>query len=163
MILAAKIALACAGTVVAGTTVLCSGGFLRVNITERGPEPHHMNVIAPAMLVPIAVRLGSHFQPRRKIDEAADKLQPWMPVIHTALTELNSLDDMTLVEVSESGDHVRVEKVGSAIVVDVDDKDTVVHISAPIRAISSTIQQIADAADSADNADANDSRNSSDR
>jgi hypothetical protein len=33
-------------------------------------------------------------------------------------------------------------------VVDVEDTDAVVHISAPIRAISSTIQQIADAADS---------------
>jgi hypothetical protein len=163
MILAAKIALACAGTVVAGTTVLCSEGFLRVNVTQRGSEPHHINVIAPAMLVPIAIRFASHFETRRKIDEAADKLEPWAPTIRAALTELNNLDDMTLVEVSEPGDHVRVEKIGSAIVVDVDDKDTVVHVSAPIRAISSTVQQIADAADSPDSADESDSRSGSNR
>ncbi len=154
MMLAAKIALACAGTVVAGTTVLCSEGFLRVNVTERGPDPHHINVIAPAMLVPIAVHIASHLGSRQQIDQAAEKIQPWAPTIRTALSELNDLDDMTLVEVSEPGDHVSVEKVGSAIVIDVDDKDATVRISAPIRAISSAIRQIADAADAdADPAD----------
>jgi hypothetical protein len=148
MILAAKIALACAGTVVAGTTVLCSEGFLRVNVTERGPEPHHINVIAPAMLVPIAVHIASHLGSRQQIDQAAEKIQPWAPTIRAALSELNDLDDMTLIEVSEPGDHVSVEKVGSEIVIDVDDKDATVHVSAPIRAISSKIRQIADTADS---------------
>jgi hypothetical protein len=148
MILAAKVALVCAGTVVAGTTMLCSEGFLRVKVTERGAQPHHIDVIAPAMLVPIAARFASHFAPRQKMAEASDKLQPWVPTIRTALSELSSLDDMTLVDVSEPGDHVRMEKIGSSIVVDVEDTDAVVHISAPIRAISSTVQQIADAADS---------------
>src|SRR5579872_489530 len=157
MILAAKIALACAGTVVAGTTVLCSEGFLRVNVTERGSAPHHINVIAPALLVPLAVRFASHFETRRSIDEAADKLESWAPTIRAALTQLNNLDDMTLVEVNETGDHVRVEKIGSAIVVDVDDKDATVHVSAPIRAISATVQQIADAADADTSAEATDS------
>jgi hypothetical protein len=149
MILAAKIALACAGTVVAGTTVLCSEGFLSVNVTERGLEPHHINVVAPAMLVPIAVNIASHLGSRQQIDDARDKIQPWEPTIRAALGELNDLDDMTLVEVNEPGDHVSVEKVGSAIVIDVDDKDATVHVSAPIRAISSAMGQIADGADSA--------------
>jgi hypothetical protein len=149
MILAAKIALACAGTVVAGTTVLCSEGFLRVNVTENGPEPHHINLVAPAMLVPIAVHIASHLGSQQQIDEATDKIQPWAPTIRTALSELNDLDDMTLIEVSEPGDHVRVQKVGSAVVIDVDDKDATVHVSAPIRAISSAMRQIADRAGSA--------------
>lgn len=149
MILAAKIALACAGTVVAGTTVLCSEGFLRVNVTERGPEPHHINVTAPAMLVPIAVHIASHLGSRQQIDDAAAKIQPWAPTIRAAPSELNDLDDMTLVQVSEPDDHVSVEKVGSELVIDVDDKDATVHVSAPIRAISSAIRQIADAADAA--------------
>src|ERR1700682_1152255 len=118
MILAAKVALACAGTVVAGTTMLCSEGFLRVNVTERGAQPHHINVMAPAMLVPIAVHVASHFAPRQKIEDAAGKTDPLMPTIRMALSELNRLDDMTLVEVNEPGDHVRVEKIGSSIVVD---------------------------------------------
>ncbi len=157
MILAAKVALVCAGTVVAGATMLCSDGFLRVNVTERGPEPHHINVMAPAMLVPIAAQFASHFGPRHKIEDAADKIEPWAPAIRAALGELNNLDDMTLVEVSEPGDHVRVEKVGSSIVIDVEDEDATVHVSAPIRAISSAIRQIADTADSA--ADSADSPN----
>jgi hypothetical protein len=148
MILAAKVALVCAGTIVAGAGALCSEGFLRVNVTERGPQSHHIDVIAPAMLVPIAVHVASHFAPRQKLEEAADNIEPWMPTIREALGELNKLDDMTLVDVTEPGEHVRVEKIGGSIVVDVEDGGNTVHVSAPIRAISSTIQQVADADDS---------------
>ena len=149
MILAAKVALVCTGTVVAGATMLCSEGFLRVNVTERGPETHHINVMAPAMLVPIAVHLASYFAPSNKIEVTGERIEPWVPTIRAAIGELNNLDDMTLVEVNEPGDHVRIEKVGSSIVIEVDDQDATVHVSAPIRAISSAVRQIADAADSA--------------
>ena len=132
----------------------CVANLLRVNVTERGSEPHHINAVAPAMLVPIAFHIASHLGSRQQIDDAAGKIQPWAPTIRAALSELSDLDDMTLVEVSEPDDHVSVEKVGGEIVIDVDDKDASVHVSAPIRAISSAIRQIADAADAtADPAD----------
>jgi hypothetical protein len=38
---------------------------------------------------------------------------------------------------------VVVAKKGGAVVVDVNDRDETVHVSAPIRAISSTIEQVA--------------------
>ena len=152
MILAAKVALVCAGTVVAGAAVLCSEGFLRVNVTRaRRGRPHHINVTAPAMLVPIAVAFATHLKSREKIADAAEKIEPWVPTIRAALAQLNDVDDMTLVDVTEPGQHVRVSKSGGAIVVDVDDKDADVHVSAPIRAISSTIREIADSATSPDN------------
>jgi hypothetical protein len=144
MILIAKVAIACAGTLVAGTALICSEGFLRVNVTERSPESHHVDVIAPAMLVPIAVDIATHFAEKRKMEEAADQLEPWMPTIRATLSGLSRLDDMTLVEVNEPGQHVRVSKFGGSIIVDVDNKDDVVHVSAPIRAISSTIREVAD-------------------
>jgi hypothetical protein len=152
MIVAAKVALVCAGTVVAGTTVLCSEGFLRVNVTERGRDPHHINVMAPAMLVPIAVHFASHFGSRQQIGDATEKIQPWVPTIRAALDELDNLDDMTLVEVNEPGDHARIEKVDSSMVIEVDDPDATVHVSAPILALSSSMRQIADAADTASSA-----------
>jgi hypothetical protein len=45
--------------------------------------------------------------------------------------------------VKEPGQHVRVTKEGGSIVVDVEDHDDTVHVSTPIRAISSTIEQLA--------------------
>jgi hypothetical protein len=139
VILLGKIALGIVGTAVAGVGVLCSEGMIEVKVVERQPEVHHVYVIAPAMLVPIGMR----FAPQRDLSRAAVQIRPWMPTIHAALDQLRESDDVTLVEVKEPGEHVRVAKEGGSIVVDVQDENETVHVSTPIRAISSTIEQLA--------------------
>ena len=139
MILLGKIALGIVGTAVAGVGVLCSEGMIEVKVVERKPEVHHVYVIAPAMLVPI----GMHFAPQRDLSHAAAQIRPWLPTIRAALDQLRESDDVTLVEVKEPGEHVRVAKEGGSIVVDVQDENETVHVSTPIRAISSTIEQLA--------------------
>lgn len=144
MVLLGKIALGVVGTAVAGVGILCSDGMIEVKVVERQPEVHHVYVIAPAMLVPI----GMHFAPRRELSRAAAQIQPWMPTIRAALDQLREGGDVTLVEVKEPGEHVRVAKQGGSIVVDVEDRDDTVHVSAPLRAISSTVEQLAASAPS---------------
>ena len=139
MVLFGKIALGIVGTAVAGLGLLCSEGLIEVKVVERAPEVHHLYVIAPAMLAPI----GMHFAPRRDLSHAAAEIKPWLPTIRAALEQLRDTDDVTLVEVREPGEHVRVSKEGGSIVVDVEDQDDTVHVSTPIRAISSTIEQLA--------------------
>jgi hypothetical protein len=139
VILLGKIALGIVGTAVAGVGVLCSEGMIEVKVVERQPEVHHVYVIAPAMLVPI----GMHFAPQRDLSRAAAQIRPWLPTIRAALDQLRESDDVTLVEVKEPAEHVRVAKEGGSIVVDVQDEDETVHVSTPIRAISSTIEQLA--------------------
>jgi hypothetical protein len=139
VILFGKIALGIVGTAVAGVGVLCSEGMIEVKVVERQPEVHHVYVIAPAMLVPI----GMHFAPQRDLSRVAAQIRPWMPTIRAALDQLRESDDVTLVEVKEPGEHVRVAKEGGSIVVDVQDENETVHVSTPIRAISSTIEQLA--------------------
>jgi len=139
VILLGKIALGIVGTALAGVGVLCSEGMIEVKVVERQPEVHHVYVIAPAMLVPI----GMHFAPQRDLSRAAAQIRPWLPTIRAALDQLRETDDVTLVEVKEPGEHVRVAKEGGSIVVDVQDEDETVHVSTPIRAISSTIEQLA--------------------
>ncbi|HXO00015.1 MAG TPA: hypothetical protein VN881_13145 [Candidatus Acidoferrales bacterium] len=144
MVLLGKVALGIVGTAVAGVGVLCSEGMIEVKVVERQPEVHHVYVIAPAMLVPI----GMHFAPQRKLSHAAAQIRPWLPTIRAALEQLRESDDLTLVEVKEPGEHVRVAKQGGSIVVDVEDRDDTVHVSTPIRVISSTIEQLAASAPS---------------
>jgi hypothetical protein len=139
VILLGKITLGIVGTAVAGVGVLCSEGMIEVKVVERQPEVHHVYVIAPAMLVPI----GMHFAPQRDLSRAAAQIRPWLPTIRAALEQLRESDDVTLVEVKEPGEHVRVAKEGGSIVVDVQDENETVHVSTPIRAISSTIEQLA--------------------
>jgi hypothetical protein len=139
MILLGKVALGIAGTALAGVGLICSEGMIEVNVVEKQPEAHHVYVLAPAMLMPI----GMHFVPSRKLGRAAMELRPWMPTIRAALDQLRAGEDMTLVDVREPGQHVLVTKDGGSMVVDVTDKDETVHVSAPIRAIESTIEQVA--------------------
>jgi hypothetical protein len=140
MILLAKIALGTAAVGLASVGVLFSEGVVNVRVVEKKPQGVHIHVIAPAMLAPIAVYL----MPRRTLASAARQIQPNMRAIRAALDGLRDSDDVVLVEVKEPGEHVEVATSGGSIVVDVDDAGESVHVSAPIRAISSTVDQLAD-------------------
>jgi hypothetical protein len=144
MILLGKIALGTAGVALAGASVLCSEGVVHVKVIEKEPQGHHINVIAPAILAPIAV----HFAPQRDLAQATREIQPYMPTIRAALAGLRDTDDVVFVEVKKPGEHVQVRKSGGSIVVDVDDAGETVHVSAPIRAISSTVEQLVAASSS---------------
>jgi hypothetical protein len=139
MVLLGKVALGIAGSALAGLGLICSEGIIEVNVVEKQPEAHHVYVLAPAMLLPITM----HFVPSRKLGHAAAEIKPWMPTIRAALEQLRASEDVTLVEVREPGQHVLVAKSGGSVVVDVTDNDDIVHVSTPIRAIESTVEQLA--------------------
>ncbi len=133
-----KIVLGMAGTALAGAGLLCSEGLVQVNVRETQPESHHVYVVAPAMLMPIAMRLV----PKNDLTDASQQIQPYMPVIRAAMDGLRDIDDVTLVEVKDLNENVRVDKRGGNVVVDVKDENDTVHVSVPIRAISSTLEQL---------------------
>jgi hypothetical protein len=160
MILFGKIVLGMAGVGLAGASVLCSDGFVNVNVIAKQPQGPHIHVIAPAMLAPIAVRLAPVAvrlsspaarvaspavspDPQCVMAQAQWQIREKLPFIDAALADLRDADDFTLVEVDAPGEHVQVSKSGSSIVVDVDNADATVHVSAPIRALASTINQLA--------------------
>jgi hypothetical protein len=142
MLLLGKIALGFAGTAVAGVGLLCSEGMIQVNVIEKRPEGHHIHVMAPALPLPI----GMHFAPKENIAEASAEIQPWLPAIRAALAQLRECDDFAFVEVKEPGQQVRVAKSGGSLVVDVNSEEESVHVSAPIRAMSSAVEELAAAA-----------------
>jgi hypothetical protein len=139
MILLGKIALGMTGTMLAGLGLVCSEGMIEVNVVEKQPEVHHVYVLAPAMLVPIA----AHFIPRHDLGEAARQLGPYMPTIRAAMGQLRECDDFVLVDVKDRDEHVEVQKLGASLVVDVKDQNETVHVSTPIRTITSTLEQLA--------------------
>jgi len=139
MILLGKVVLGMAGVGLAGASVLCSEGLVHVKVIEKQPQGVHINIIAPAMLAPIAVRLA----PQRELAQAARQIQPYMPVIRAALDGLHDSEDVVLVDVTEPGEHVEVSKSGGSIIVDVENEEETVHVSTPVRAISSTVEQFA--------------------
>lgn len=138
MILLGKIALGMFGAVVAGAGLLCSEGFVDVNVMQHRDSPPHIHVIAPAMLAPIAVSL----MPNGKLADAREQIRPWLPTIRAALDGLRDAPEMTLVEVSDPDEYVNVAKRNGEIVVDVANREETVHVSVPIRAIHSTVDAV---------------------
>ncbi|MBO0910774.1 MAG: hypothetical protein J2P13_03180, partial [Acidobacteria bacterium] len=53
--------------------------------------------------------------------------------------------DGVLVEVEDATDHVLITKRAGSIVVDVNDRNDVVHVSVPLRAARTAIHRIAEA------------------
>ena len=139
MILLGKVGMAIAGTALAGAGIICSEGMISVNVETRSPEKHHVFVVGPAMLVLIAM----HFIPKEHLADHTQEILPWLPTIRASLDALSEADDITFVEVKEPGQKVRVAKSGGSIVVDVNDNDETVHVSTPIRAMSSAIEELA--------------------
>lgn len=59
-----------------------------------------------------------------------------------AAQELAKCPDTVLVEVKDGREHVRVEKRGGRLLVDVDSPREEVHISLPLRTVVSVIREI---------------------
>lgn len=135
----AKVALGMLGTVVAVGAVLSSEGIVTVRVREKKPNGSRVFVAAPAMIVPIGLR----FVPKKNLQQAAAELRPWLPTIRVATRELEKCADSTLVEVIDATDHVQILKRGRSIVVDVDDPEETVHVSAPLGALRHAIEQLA--------------------
>jgi hypothetical protein len=143
MLVLGKIALGMAAATVGATGLLCSEGFVNVKVVGHGHDHEHVHVIAPAILAPIIVRVA----PVAQLNHAADKLDPWLPTVRAALDGLDNAPDMTLVEVSDPDDFVQVTKSDGSVVVDVANRDQSVHVSAPLRAIGSTVEALASRSD----------------
>jgi hypothetical protein len=139
MILLGKIAVGLVGTAFAGAGLLCSEGFVDVNVVQHHPNAPHIHVIAPAILAPIALRII----PSYKLGRAGDQIQPWLPTIRAALDGLSDAPDLTLVEVSNPDQYVHVAKEDGDIIVDVANPEETVHVSVPLRAIGSSAEALA--------------------
>jgi hypothetical protein len=139
MILLAKLALGGLGTIVTAGAMISSEGFVSVRVHEKKADGTHLSIIVPA----VVIDEGLQFVPREHLQDASEKLRPWLPTIHATIDAMRAEKDTTIVEVTEQDQHVIVATRNGAIVVDVDDEGETVHVSAPMRAIDNVVDQIA--------------------
>ena len=139
MLLIGKILLGAAGTVVAMGAVVSSEGFVNVKVHEKKSDGVHLHIIAPVLLM----NAGLHFVPRHHLQEASEKIQPWVPLIDAAVQGLKESDDVDLVEVTQPDQHVKVATSGGSIVVDVTNEEDDVHVSLPLSEINRVVHEIA--------------------
>jgi hypothetical protein len=119
--------------------LVCSMGAVRVEVRSKTPGGEHFRLIAPAVVLPV----GAMLVPTGKIREASRQLQPWLPTIQAATEELMHCPDATFVQVDNRIEHVKIAKVGGALVIDVDDEGETVHVSVPLRAAAYACNHLA--------------------
>lgn len=139
MVFLAKLGIGVLGTAMVSGAALSSEGFIHVKVHEKQPDGTHLTLVVPAVLAPIALS----FIPRPRLAQASADLRPYLPAIDASIPALEDCPDQVLVEVTDPGEHVTIEKSGRSIVVDVNDHEDLVHVSVPLRAAHSAIREIA--------------------
>ncbi|MBO0912511.1 MAG: hypothetical protein J2P13_12030, partial [Acidobacteria bacterium] len=125
MIFQAKLGIGILGGALVGAAALSSEGFIGVRIDEKRPEGTHMNLLVPAALATAAF----NFVPDHDLACPSRELRPYLPVIDAVIPALAESADGVLVEVEDATDHVLITKRAGSIVVDVNDRNDVVHVS----------------------------------
>lgn len=125
-------------TALIGGAVLFSEGTVVVNVKEKKPEGHQVFVVAPATLATWGVR----FVPEEHLRNMPPEARQALPAVIAAARELENIPDAVLVEVENNREHVKIEKRGSDLVVDVDSDKETVHVSIPLRAVRHTIENL---------------------
>jgi len=146
-----KLMMGAAYTTMIGGAVLFHEGAITVNVKEMhaGKEPQHVFVIAPAAVVPWAIKMI----PERHMPRLPEEALQALPAIQAAADELERMPDTVLVEVESKREHVKVSKEGGYLVVDVTGDREEVHVSVPVRAARHTIEELLERAATAKHRD----------
>jgi hypothetical protein len=136
-----KIMMGALYTTLIGGAVLFSEGAITVNVKEKKPDGDRVFVIAPAAIVPWAIALAPEKHVR--FDHIPEEARAILPALADAADKLGEMDDFVLVEVQSRREHVKVEKKGGSIVVNVDSEGETVYVSVPLRAARHALQELA--------------------
>jgi len=113
-------------------------GVIRVDVDETRGDCHHVHVWVPATVVPIALQVV----PRVKLQQAAEQVRPYLPLLREIAKELQKYPNAELVDVQQPGQHVHVSVHDSRIFVDaVSDEDNI-HVRVPVQIISDVADRL---------------------
>ncbi len=126
------------GILAAGGVFVYNEGAVRVDVREKTRNGEHIHLAVPAVVLPAAARLV----PRDKLRDARHEIGPWLPTIKVASEELARCPDGPLVEVDSNREHVRIQKQGRSLFIDMDSEEETVHVSFPLQAAARTESQL---------------------
>ena len=127
----------------AGTTLMAGAlvfheGVITVNVREKRADGDHIRFFVPATVVSVGMGLA----PEEHIRRATRHAHEYLPAARIAMQELAKCPDTVLVEVQDRHEHVRIEKRGGRLLVDVDSSSEEVHVGVPIQTVVSVIKEL---------------------
>jgi hypothetical protein len=106
-------------------------GNVRVVIHESGPGGTDLSLSVPGLLVNGAIAVF----PMPQDAELNARLRELTPVLQAVASRLSTLPDVVFVDVKDRGQTVRVEKLGSELLVRIASAEDRVEIAVPIESV----------------------------
>jgi hypothetical protein len=126
------------GTAAAGVATVYDAGLIRVHVVEKKQDGKNIHVFVPGVAVPVILKLA----PDRELAKAGREVREYLPVIQAALDGLEECPDTVFVEVISAREHVRVEKKGSLLLVNVDTDDEAVSVAVPLKVVRYAVDEL---------------------
>lgn len=139
MLIAAKLALGFASTIVFAGVYTFREGVIRVDVDEHHSGGSHVHFWVPAAAVPMAM----HLVPKRHFRELPPEAAECLPLVRSVTTELSHYPDTTFVDVRDDHEHVRVATVGTKLQIDVVSLEQNVHVAVPLSTVNDVANQLA--------------------
>ncbi|HEY6127490.1 MAG TPA: hypothetical protein VIW23_04845 [Candidatus Acidoferrum sp.] len=139
MLIAAKLALGFASTIVFAGVYTFREGVIRVDVDEHHSGGSHVHFWVPAAAVPMAM----HFVPKRHFRKLPPEAAECLPLVQIVTTELSHYPDTTFVDVQDDNERVRVATVGTKLQIDVVSPEENVHVAVPLSTVNDVANQLA--------------------
>jgi len=132
MLLITKAVFGLGATLVLATAYTFREGVIRVDVDENCLGGSHIHVWVPARVV----SAGLHLTPRQDLEQAAEQVRPYLPVLREVSKELEKYPNAELVDVEDGTDHIHVAMVKGKLRIDANQGDEQhVHVTIPVRVI----------------------------
>jgi len=142
MIFLAKAALGLGATLALAGVYVFHEGLIQVSVDENRASGSHVHIWVPATVVP----MGLHFVSDHKLEEAAAKAGPYLPVLREVSKELAKYPEADLVEVRDATQYVHIAVHRGRVYIDaVSDSDNI-HVSFPMETISDVADRLEEVA-----------------
>jgi len=111
--------------------LLATADYAVVDVREGGPDGMHLIVPVPLSIA----RMALTFAPDEAKYVEVPEIAQYLPYAERVIEELRGAPDGILVQVEERGESVRIEKVGEALDVHVNEDGSVVDVTVPLDAV----------------------------
>jgi hypothetical protein len=135
-----KVAGATLGTIAMAGALSFYDGAITLRVEEHKADGTNLRLVVPAS----AVSLGVWLAPEEKLREAAAKSRDVLPALKVAARELERCPDFVLVEVQNPREHVRIEKRGGRLLIDVESPDETVRVGVPLGTVETVARRLQD-------------------
>jgi hypothetical protein len=126
------------GSTGAAAYVWHRAGNVRIAIHESGPGGTDISVSLPGVLVNGAIAIF----PLPQDAELNARLQEVTPVLRAVASRLSTLPDVVFVDVRDRGETVRVEKLGSELLVRIVNANDRIEIAVPIESVRRLMRRL---------------------